>query len=80
MQVTPVDPVRMAETAKRYRDRVLELQKSRRHTVLLTKVPDAPPAEKPKEAAKCSAQTLEGRKCTYKATHGCFCRKHFLMK
>jgi hypothetical protein len=80
MQVTPIDPARMTEATKRYLSKFHEMKQTRRHIILLSKIPEIPTSERPTDVPKCSAQTLEGRKCTYKATNGCFCRKHFLMK
>lgn len=65
---------------KRFRERMIEAKQKRPRTIFLTKLPENAPAPAPEKVIKCSAQTLEGRKCPYKATNGCFCRKHFLMK
>lgn len=81
------DPMKMAQTALKCRDRTLQIKNEKRQMMVLngpppptaTTVPVAP-KETRVDAVRCSAHTLEGRKCTFKATVGCFCRKHFLMK
>lgn len=81
------DPLKMAETALRCRERTLKMKTEKRQMMVLsgpppptaTSVPVAPKETKA-DGPKCTAHTLEGRKCTFKATIGCFCRKHFLMK
>ena len=82
------DPAKMAETALRCRDRTLKLKSEKRQMMVLSGPPPPtaaaqlapPPKETKPDGPKCTAHTLEGRKCTFKATVGCFCRKHFLMK
>jgi len=75
---------KLAATLVRYRASVKELKQKRPATKLITNVQSLPqqqmPTQAPVETAKCTAHTLEGRKCAFKATHGSFCRKHFLIK
>jgi hypothetical protein len=74
---------KLAATLVRYRASMTRLKNSRPSTKMLHSQPQQP---QPKvavvevECAKCTAHTLEGRKCTFRATYGNFCRKHFLMK
>ena len=65
----------------RYRQHSLDLINARRKTILLTELPREQHqhvvSNKPKEM--CKARTLEGRPCPFKATSGCFCKKHSSM-
>ena len=61
---------------ERYKLRVLELKQQRRHTVMLM---DPPKEQQRPQQAQCSARTLEGRQCPFKAASGCFCKKHSTM-
>ena len=79
------DPKIFADTACKYRNKVLELRARRHKTVLLTEAPKivegAPAAKKaPKKVLapehRCKALTLEGRQCGFRAWHGGFCTKH----
>lgn len=81
------DPLKMAETALRCRERTLKMKTEKRQMMVLSGPPPptaasvpVAPKETKADGPKCTAHTLEGRKCTFKATIGCFCRKHFLMK
>jgi len=79
----------MADTMLLSRERALALQAARHRTILTKEVPK--PQEQvvaaPKkvraaltDAARCKATTLEGRRCGFKATCGCFCKKHAVEK
>ena len=76
-------------TALRFRQRTLELKAARSHIVF---IPDYKPAtvavvpankKTATPASKgptCTARTLEGRQCNFKAAAGgCFCKKHSTM-
>lgn len=80
------EPERLADTLLRSREHAMEIE-AKRHKVLMTdKVPK--PAEvavvnKGKaarpvvpEGQRCQAKTLAGKQCGFKATCGCFCKKH----
>jgi hypothetical protein len=79
------NPKIFADTACKYRNKVLELRAKRHKTVLLTEAPKiSEGAPAPKKATKkvlapehrCKALTLEGRQCGFRAWHGGFCTKH----
>lgn len=74
---------KLAASLERYRASMKELKQKRPATKLITHMPcqlQPQTPQAPVETAKCTAHTLEGRKCVFKATHGSFCRKHFLIK
>lgn len=94
VRVNHPDPAKMAATALKCRERALSMNASRRKLIVLTTPPptttatgpSAPGAKKTKTAAgpsgpQCTACTLEGRQCPFRAAAGCgtFCRKHFHM-
>jgi hypothetical protein len=75
-------------SALRFRQHALELKAARRHIVFLPEyVPTTVPATVKKKTAPvaakgpmCTARTLEGRQCNFKASAGgCFCKKHSSM-
>jgi hypothetical protein len=68
----------MDPSFERYKLRVLELKQQRRHVVVLTELPKEQPQQRQTQS-QCSARTLEGRQCPFKATSGCFCKKHSVM-
>lgn len=75
---------KLAASVERYHARMKELRQKRPSTKLITHMQSQPQLQAQTQAtvetAKCTAHTLEGRKCAFKATHGSFCRKHFLIK
>lgn len=91
VRVNHPDPAKMAATALKCRERALSMNAARRKLIVLTAPPPtttatAPGAKKTKTAAgpsgpQCTACTLEGRQCPFRAAAGCdtFCRKHFHM-
>lgn len=68
------DPVKMADSSIRMRDKFLAIKKARRATVYIEK----PPKQAVQAVHKCRATTLGGRQCTSHATRGGFCAKHFV--
>lgn len=66
----PEYAMKFADSVVRFKKHTLKLQKKRATTVLLDKLPSAP------EAKKCSARLINGKKCTFRATCGDFCKKH----
>jgi hypothetical protein len=93
VRVNHPDPTKMAATALKCRERALAMNASRRKLIVLTVAPPPPSATAPVPGAKktktaagpsgpqCTARTLEGRQCPFRAASGCgaFCRKHFHM-
>lgn len=80
------EPERLADTFLRSRERTLELE-AKRHKTLTVTAPPKPseaaasaPAKKGRaavaEGLRCKARTLAGKQCGFKATCGCFCKKH----
>jgi hypothetical protein len=69
-----LDPVKMADSSIRMRNKFLALKKARRATVYIEK----PPKQVVAMVHKCRATTLGGRQCTSHATRGGFCTKHFV--
>ena len=83
------DPEKVADASLRAREKALELKAARPKALITTHEPKpletsavntAVKAKKAKtvvhDALRCKAKTLEGRQCTFKATCGCFCKKH----
>lgn len=96
VRVNHPDPAKMAATALRCRERALAMDAAKRKVIVLVNPPPtttasqaAPGASKKTKAAagaattgpQCTARTLEGRQCPFRAASGCgaFCRKHFHM-
>ena len=83
------DPEKVADASLRARERALAIKADRAKVQLTTHTPapvetaavnTAVKTKKAKvvlhDALRCKAKTLEGRQCTFKATCGCFCKKH----
>lgn len=76
------DPERWADSALRQRERTLAVQSQKRKTVALSvseapKVPSGSVVPTRPTGPLCTAKTLEGKPCRFKATCGSFCKKHF---
>jgi hypothetical protein len=64
-------PEEMADIINKMRKRKLECE-NKRPIQVLSSVP-----EKPVHTTKiCQAFTLSGKKCSFKAVYGCYCKKH----
>jgi hypothetical protein len=84
-------PEKLADTLLRSREHAQEIE-AKKHKLLITdKKPTIEEAavvnktgRKPKpvlhDALRCTAMTLEGRRCTFKSTCGAFCKKHSVEK
>lgn len=70
-----MDPVKFAQTCERFRAHAKRLKDERARSIFLKEAP----AVMENRGVKCCAKTLEGRQCTFNATKGKFCRKHFSM-
>jgi hypothetical protein len=81
------NPKAFADTACKYRNKIIEMRAQRHKTILLTEVPKIVEAQKIAAAKpskkkvlapehRCKALTLEGRQCGFRATLGGFCSKH----
>jgi hypothetical protein len=84
-------PEKLADTLLRSREHAQEIE-AKKHKLLITDKKPAreeavvanKPGRKPKpvlhDALRCTAMTLEGRRCTFKSTCGSFCKKHSVEK
>lgn len=77
-----MDSEKFQRSCEKLKEHYIMLKKKRRRSVLVSDVKSldtktTPPVVPPQ--VKCSARTLEGRQCTFNATHGHFCKKHFSM-
>jgi len=73
------DPEKFADTAIRARERAIAIKEKRPHIVLTTIKPPRPievPTKKTPVGETCKATTLAGKRCGFRATKGCFCKKH----
>ena len=66
----PEYAMKFADSCVRFKKHTLKLEKKRRTSILLDKPPSAP------EVKKCSARLVSGKKCTFRATCGEYCKKH----
>jgi hypothetical protein len=85
-------PEKLADTLLRSREHAQEIE-AKKHTVKeytgVPKMQETVVANKGKvkgskpvlhDALRCTAMTLEGRRCTFKSTCGSFCKKHSVEK
>jgi hypothetical protein len=79
------NPEKYADSFLRAREASQKMTEARHKTLVTSSGPRPPtaaaaagkaPAKKKAAGAKCQARTLEGRPCSFGATHGCFCKKH----
>jgi hypothetical protein len=82
------NPVLMADSALRAREKALDIEKARHLTQFIDKNPKTleapPPAPKktgrtvPPPALRCRATKMDGKQCEFKCKNGDFCTKHSL--
>lgn len=77
------DPEKFADSAIRARERAIAIKEKRPHIILTTTKPPRPSETVVKNGRvsvpageKCKATTLAGKQCGFRATRGCFCKKH----
>jgi hypothetical protein len=65
----PEYAMKFADSVIRFKKHTLKLEKKRHTSILLDKMPTH-------EVKKCSARLMSGKKCTFRATCGEYCKKH----
>jgi hypothetical protein len=73
-----MDSAKLTRSCERLKEHYKMLKEKRSRSIFLNdvKIPEKTAAV---TQVKCIARTLEDRQCTFNATHGKFCKKHFSM-
>jgi hypothetical protein len=70
---TNPEAIKFADAAMRAKERKAQIESGRRKMVVLA---SAPPVGVSEIKSQCQARTMAGKKCTFKAVKGCYCKKH----